>query len=72
MSHKGPHRKPPKHSPYAGRITCLRCEREFHSWDRRQNRLCVYSREAIEEAPSEETTRPLPPFLRRLQHGDDE
>jgi hypothetical protein len=31
---------PPKRNPYAGLTTCLRCNREFQSWDRRQNRLC--------------------------------
>jgi hypothetical protein len=61
---KGPHRRAPKDSPYAGRTTCLRCDREFQSWDRRQNRLCAHCRDAIAEGASEEPsyqlTRPRP------------
>jgi len=66
---KRPHRKPPKDSLYAGQVTCLRCDRAFHSWDRRQNRLCVYCREAIEAEPSDEPMYDLPP--RRFRHRDD-
>jgi hypothetical protein len=69
MSRKGPHHKPPKHSPYAGQVTCLRCDKEFWSWDRRQNRLCVYCREAIEEQPSEEPVIRLP--TRRTSRVDE-
>jgi hypothetical protein len=66
---KGPHHKPPKYSPYAGPTTCLRCEREFHSWDRRQNRLCLICRETIEREPSEEEPWPLP--IRRPRQRND-
>jgi hypothetical protein len=63
MSRKGrrkaPQRRAPKDSPYAGPATCLRCDREFWSWDRRQNRLCLICRETIDREPSEE---PDPPF----------
>jgi hypothetical protein len=68
---KGPHRRTPKDSPYAGRTTCLRCDREFWSWDRRQNRLCLSCRETIDREPSEE---PRPPFrlpTRRPRTQDD-
>jgi hypothetical protein len=56
---KGPHRRAPKGSPYAGPAQCLRCDREFWSWDRRQNRLCLLCRQTIDREPSEE---PRPPF----------
>jgi hypothetical protein len=57
---KGPQRRAPKDSPYAGLVTCLRCDREFWSWDRRQNRLCLICRETIDREPSEE---PRPRFI---------
>jgi hypothetical protein len=69
MSRKGPHHKPPKHNLYAGRTTCLRCDKEFWSWDRRQNRLCPRCRDAIEAEPSDEPMHHLPP--RRFRHGDE-
>jgi hypothetical protein len=56
---KGPHRRTPKDSPYAALTTCLRCNREFWSWDRRQNRLCLSCRHELDREPSEE---PWPPF----------
>jgi len=34
----------------AGPTTCLRCDREFQSWDRRHNRLCPSCLQAIKEA----------------------
>ena len=68
---RGPHRRAPKDNPYAGPTTCLRCERKFHSWDRRQNRLCLYCRELIDREPSE--AEPPPPLsLRRFRHADEE
>jgi hypothetical protein len=39
---------------YAAVITCLRCDRRFYSWDRRQNRLCVPCRECLATEPSAE------------------
>jgi hypothetical protein len=39
---------------YAGVTTCLRCDRRFYSWDRRQNRLCVACREFLATEPSDE------------------
>jgi hypothetical protein len=39
---------------YAGRTTCLRCDQLFHSWDRRQNRLCPRCRQALTTQPSDE------------------
>jgi predicted amidophosphoribosyltransferase len=45
--------KSPKHNPYAGPTTCLRCDAHFESWDRRQNRLCPSCREALAQLPSD-------------------
>jgi predicted amidophosphoribosyltransferase len=68
---KGPHRRTPKGSPYAGHATCLRCEQEFWSWDRRQNRLCPRCKNELDQEPSEESRHPLPPALRRpLNNGE--
>jgi hypothetical protein len=47
-------------SAHAGRTTCLRCERPFESWDRRQNRLCPSCRQYLHEEPSDEPTYLLP------------
>ena len=41
-------------SPYAGPVICLRCDKGFESWDRRQNKLCPRCREYIEGQPSAE------------------
>jgi hypothetical protein len=75
MSHKGPrkaqHRRAPKGSPYAGPATCLRCEKTFQSWDRRQNRLCLICRETIDREPSEEPRLPFHPPPRRGRNRDD-
>jgi hypothetical protein len=68
---KGPQRRTPKDSPYAGTVTCLRCDQEFWSWDRRQNRLCPHCQEAIEHEPSEVPRRPLHPPSRRFRLTDD-
>jgi hypothetical protein len=67
---KGPHRKTPKHGPYAGPVTCLRCDKEFQSWDRRQNRLCTPCLDAIAEGASEEPSYQLSPP--RPRNRDDE
>lgn len=47
-------RKPPQpqDSPFAGSVKCLRCNRRFHSWDRRHNRLCTGCKEALHERPA--------------------
>ena len=60
---KAPQRRAPKDSAYAGPATCLRCDQEFWSWDRRQNRLCLICRETIDREPSEEPKSPLSPTL---------
>jgi hypothetical protein len=63
MSRRPPRRyeKPQKPGPYGGPTTCLRCDKTFESWDRRQNRLCPGCREAIEADPSEEPSYDLDP-----------
>ena len=68
---KGPHRRTPKGSPYAGHATCLRCEQEFWSWDRRQNRLCPRCKNELDQEPSEEPRHPLPPSLRRPRNNGE-
>jgi hypothetical protein len=45
---------PPKDNPFAGLAKCLRCDRKFHSWDRRHNRICPSCKEFLEEQPSPE------------------
>jgi hypothetical protein len=45
---------------YAGLVICLRCDRYFHSWDRRQNRLCAPCREYLNGEPSDEESYTLP------------
>ncbi len=71
MSRRTPRRyeKPQKPGPYAGPVTCLRCEKTFQSWDRRQNRLCPNCREAIAEEASEEPSYDLLP--RRFRYRDE-
>jgi hypothetical protein len=61
--------KPSKPSPNAGPTTCLRCEKTFESWDRRQNRLCTRCLEAIAEMASEEPSYHLSP--RQPRKRDD-
>jgi hypothetical protein len=68
---KGPQRRAPKGSPYAGPATCLRCDQEFWSWDCRQNRLCLSCRETIAAEPSDEDEQPLHAPWRRPQNRDD-
>jgi hypothetical protein len=63
--------KPSAGNPYAGRITCLRCDRQFWSWDRRQNRLCPRCKNDLGQEPSEEPGRRLPPILRRPRNDGD-
>jgi hypothetical protein len=62
--------KPPPTS-YAGLIPCLRCDKPFESWDRRQNRLCDACRQAIAERPPGEPPYPIPKS-RRLPRGPDD
>jgi predicted amidophosphoribosyltransferase len=77
MSHKGPrkayHHKIPNPTPtaYAGSTTCLRCEKTFESWDRRQNRLCPNCLEAINREPSEEPHVPFRAPTRRGRNRDE-
>jgi hypothetical protein len=69
---KGPHRRAPKDGPYAAFTTCLRCDQEFWSWDRRQNRLCLSCRETIYQEPSDEDEYPLHTPWRRPKNRDDQ
>ena len=58
-----PPRRVPKASDtpsYEGSVTCLRCDRCFHSWDRRHNRLCTSCREYLNGEPSDEESYTLP------------
>jgi hypothetical protein len=68
---KGPHRRAPKHSPYAGSTTCLRCDHEFWSWDRRQNRLCPRCKNELDQEPSPEPSHELPTPIRRSRIRED-
>jgi hypothetical protein len=54
---------------YGGVTTCLRCDRHFYSWDRRQNRLCQSCREFLDTMPSEEES--YTPPKRRHRPLDD-
>jgi predicted amidophosphoribosyltransferase len=68
---KGPHRSAPTPTAYAGPTACLRCEKTFERWDRRQNRLCPSCRHALDQEPSEEPHPPLRPPKRRRGPRDD-
>jgi hypothetical protein len=69
MSRRPPRRyEKPTQNPYAGVVTCLRCDHLFRSWDRRQNRLCPDCREAIERDASEELPLSLRPSTHRTPH----
>jgi hypothetical protein len=71
MSRNAPRRRE-KPTAYAGPTTCLRCERRFQSWDRRQNRLCENCREYLNEQPSDEPPFPLHTSKHRFrEEGDD-
>ncbi len=63
---------PPKRRTYAGLTTCLRCDRRFSSWDRRQHRLCPACREAIEEEPSDEPSHTIHRPQRQPRETDDQ
>ena len=71
MKWRGPQRRAPKNSSYAGYAMCLRCDREFQSWDRRHNRLCPRCKSALDQEPSEETEHVLPMPLRRSRLRED-
>jgi predicted amidophosphoribosyltransferase len=75
MSRKGqpkrPYRRTVKPTAYAGPTTCLRCEKMFHSWDRRQNRLCPRCHNELDQEPSEEPDSPFHPPWRRSGNQDD-
>jgi hypothetical protein len=73
MSQQPPcHRKKPKFpTSYAAVVTCLRCDRRFYSWDRRQNRLCDGCRAAVEHEPSPEPEYDLPKRRGPLRNGDE-
>jgi predicted amidophosphoribosyltransferase len=65
------YQKPPKPTRYAGLTMCLRCDREFQSWDRRQNRLCPHCLQAIKEEASDEPSYSLPTPIRRSRLRED-
>ena len=73
MSRQPPRRreKPPQRTTYAGLTTCLRCDRVFESWDRRQNRLCDACRQTIAEQPSDEPAYPIATSRRLPRERDD-
>jgi predicted amidophosphoribosyltransferase len=64
-------RRKPTPTSYAGRIPCLRCDKPFESWDRRQNRLCDACGQAIAEQPSDEPAYAIAK-PRRLPRGPDD
>jgi len=57
MAKKSP---PPKDNPFAGLTKCLRCDRRFHSWDRRHNRICPSCKEFLQEQSSPEPIYRIP------------
>jgi predicted amidophosphoribosyltransferase len=71
MKRRGPQRRAPKDNPYAGYAACLRCDRTFHSWDRRQNRLCPSCKNELDQEPSEEPSHELPTPIRRSRLRED-
>ena len=71
MHSKGRRQKPPKATSYAGPTTCLRCDAEFRSWDRRQNRLCPSCQQALKAQPSDETLYFIATPKHRIRSADD-
>jgi predicted amidophosphoribosyltransferase len=55
----------------AGPTTCLRCDRAFQSWDRRQNRLCPRCKHELDQEPSPEPSHDLPTPIRRSRIRED-
>jgi predicted amidophosphoribosyltransferase len=66
--HKG---TAPQAKSYAGMTTCLRCDAEFMSWDRRQNRLCQRCREAMAQEASDEAPYRIPKPKGRRPDADE-
>lgn len=64
-------RQKPTPTSYAGRIPCLRCDKVFESWDRRQNRLCDACGQTIAEQPSDEPAYSIAKPRRRPRGPDD-
>jgi hypothetical protein len=55
----------------AGPTTCLRCDQEFSSWDRRQNRPCPRCKHELDQEPSPEPSHDLPTPIRRSRIRED-
>ena len=72
MSRQPPRRRKPLGTVYAGLTTCLRCDKVFESWDRRQNRLCDACRQTIEQQPSDELVHPITTSRRLPRRPDDQ
>jgi hypothetical protein len=68
-----PEFKRPKFTPtaYTGPTICLRCDQQFQSWDRRQNRLCGVCLQTIAEQPGEEPTYAIAPWRHASRASDD-
>ena len=65
--------KRPKCTPtaYTGPTSCLRCDKQFQSWDRRQNRLCGVCLQTIAEQPSDDPTYSIAPWRHASRASDD-
>jgi hypothetical protein len=68
-----PEFKRPKFTPtaYTGPTICLRCDKQFQSWDRRQNRLCGVCLQTIAEQPGDEPTYAIAPWRHASRASDD-
>jgi predicted amidophosphoribosyltransferase len=71
MKRRGPSRRRSIPTSYAGPTTCLRCDQEFSSWDRRQNRLCPRCWNELDQEPSEEPSHELPTPIHRSRLRED-
>jgi hypothetical protein len=71
MHPQGRRQKSPKPTSYAGPVSCLRCDAEFRSWDRRQNRLCPSCQEALKVRPAAEPVHFIATSKHRLHRSDD-
>jgi hypothetical protein len=56
---------------YTGPTSCLRCDKQFQSWDRRQNRLCDVCRQTIAEQPYDEPAYFIAPRGHASRASDD-